>query len=353
MSLEAHQRYPAKFTDLPNELLSTVLQHLPPLTLAILARVSSEIQGAAERLLYSSVCLTDTLSESSPAPHKVLRWCESMQQRLHLVQSVKKLHIRWQAHPGRPPSPYLHAVCSQMADVLRLLIYLESLELYLGPANFASPDTQPDDEHIHAVERVIYDCRLPLLHHCSLGADWTKGAQPYTHILTSFLVSLPALRHLRLADHHAGLGLPAEALPHLASFRGSANTAAALLPGRPVQALSLIGQDSDVNSENLPCMTHTTLPLRFLDLSAMSVRPVLLRHISTHLSSVEALRVRLALRHTLHYAFSGIVSHSLCFSLVTYTKNVIVQVIEVTSGTLGGPERVSPASFSGHVAYRC
>ena len=31
---------------------------------------------------------------------------------------------------------------------------------------------------------------------------------------------------------------------------------------------------------------------------------------------------------------------------------LIVEVTEVTSGTLGGPERVSPTSFSGHVAYR-
>jgi len=100
--------------------------------------------------------------------------------------------------------------------------------------------------------------------------------------------------------------LPLEALPLLTSFRGSADAAASILPGRPVQYLSLIGEDSDVNRDNLPRMTYTTRPLRFLDLSAMSIRPMLLRNVSTYLPTIESLRLRLALRHTLHYSFSGI-----------------------------------------------
>jgi hypothetical protein len=310
MSLLVQNNRPATITELPNETLSAIFQYLPPTTLPIITCISYRFRGVAERLLYSSVCITDILSESSPAPYKTLRWCESMHQRLYLRESTKKLQIRWQADHGTPPSHHLSSACLQLANVLRFLIYLELLEIFLGPANFAN---FPHDERIHAVERAIRGCQLPLLHHCSLGAEWTKGAQPYTGILTSFLVSLPALRHLKLADHHAGLALPADALPHLSSFRGSANAAAALLPGRPVQALSLIGQDSDVNRENLPRITYTTVPLRYLDLSAMSVRPLLLRNISTHLSTVETLRVKLALRHTLHYAFSGIVSSSLFF----------------------------------------
>ncbi|GAW03254.1 hypothetical protein LENED_004963 [Lentinula edodes] len=38
----------------------------------------------------------------------------------------------------------------------------------------------------------------------------------------------------------------------------------------------------------------------------MSVRPILLRNLATHLPSIEVLKVRLALRHTLHYALTGI-----------------------------------------------
>ena len=306
-------------TDLPNETLSAVFQYLPPRTLAVIARISYRLRGAAERQLYSSVCLTDVLSESSPAPHKTLRWCKSMHQRLYLGESTKRLKIRWRADHGTPPSHHLRNACSHIAGILRFLIYLESLEIFLGPANFASC---PHDDPMHAVERAIHGCRLPLLRNCSLGAEWTKGAQPYTDILTSFLVSLPTLRHLKLADHHTAFtgksGLPTGAIPHLASFRGSADAAAALLPGRPVQVLSLIGQDSDVNRENLPRMMYTTVPLRHLDLSSMSVRPLLLRNISTHLSTVEILTVRLALRHTLHYAFSGIVSSCSSYGMLFF-----------------------------------
>jgi F-box-like len=310
---------PATIIELPNETLSAVFQDLPPPTLAVIARISNRFRGVAERLLYSSVCLTDTLSEASPLPNKTLRWCQSMHLRLHLVESTKRLQIRWQTNHTTPPSHHLNPACSRIADILRCLIYLESLEIFLAPAKYFARGPQ-DIQRIHPVERAIRGCQLPLLLYCSLGAEWTKGAQPYTGILTSFLVSTPALRHLKLADHHTGLSLPVDAVPHLSSFRGSANAAAVLLPGRPVQALSLIGQDYDVNHENLPRMTLTTVALRYLDLSAMSVRPQLLRSISIHLPTIETLRVKLALRHTLHYAFSGIVSSPLFFCEMSVAK---------------------------------
>ncbi|KAG6827152.1 hypothetical protein H0H92_013003 [Tricholoma furcatifolium] len=191
--------------------------------------------------------------------------------------------------------------CVELSQALRLLTFLESLELFLGPANLMS-----HSEPIHAIEHVIRGTHLPRLRHCSLGADYTKGVQPYTSVLPTFLNSTPALRHLKLPDHIWGLNLLPDAVAHLTSFRGSADTAATLLPGRPVRVLSLVGQDSDVTPYNLPRMTLTAVPLLVLDLSAMSVRPALLKSLSTHFPSIQRLRVRLALRHTLHYAFSGI-----------------------------------------------
>ncbi|TFK39436.1 hypothetical protein BDQ12DRAFT_603926 [Crucibulum laeve] len=288
--------------NLPNETLIAVFNELSPTTLADIAQVSHRFNAVAEWILYSSVYITDTLTDSSPVPLKTLRWCESMQRKRYLTQVLRKLHIRWQADPRTSPSQYLMNSCERVADVVSLLTPLESLELFLGPANYSSPRPEP----IHVIERIIHGCKFSQLKSCSLGADWTKGAQPYTSHLTTFLASLPTLRHLKLPDHHSALDLPPEALPHLSTFRGSADTAASLLPGRPVQYLSLVGQDSDVNRENLPRMTCTTMPIRYLDLSAMSVRPMLLRNVSTYLPTVESLRIRLALRHTLHYSFSGI-----------------------------------------------
>ncbi|KAF8972673.1 hypothetical protein BDZ97DRAFT_850153 [Flammula alnicola] len=289
---------------LPNETLTTVFNELPPSSLAIAARVSLRFNAVAERILYSSIYITDVLTENSPLPYKTLGWCDAMRRRAHLFESSRKLHIRWQVDSSSaPPSPYLANACEQLADVVRLLVALETLDLFLGPANLIPGYQRPP---MHAVERVIRDSRFSQLRSCALGAEGAKGAQPYTGILIAFLASLTHLRHLRLSDLHSALDVPADALQQLSSFRGSADAAASLLPGRPVQYLSLIGQDSDVNRDNLPRMTCTTVPLRYLDLSAMSVRPLLLRNISTYLPTVESLRVKLALRHTLHYSFSGI-----------------------------------------------
>lgn len=312
MSPLAANNAPVTIIALPNETLCAIFVDLPPLTLTIIARLSHRFKAVAERLLYSSITLTDSLSESSPLPWRTLRWCQSMQQRLHLIDATKKLQIRWQSDPRTSLSQSLNPACAQVAAALRLLVFLESLEIFLGPANLGPLQDPP----MHAVERVIHGSRFPLLRHCSLGAEWMKGVATYTRVLASFLASVPMLRHLKLPDHRAGLDLPPDALPCLSSFRGSADTAAFLLPGRPVQALSLVGQDSDVNRENLPRMTLTSIPLRTLDLSAMSVRPLLLRNVSTHFPTLEKLRVKLALRHTLHYAFSGIVSSRLLSCVV-------------------------------------
>ena len=230
-----------------------------------------------------------------------------MCRRPHLIVSTRELRIRWQADESTPPPYYLLNTCERLGQVVRQFVALESLDLSLGPANLvAAHNTAP----LHALERIIRSCHFANLRSCSLSAERTKCVSPYTTILSSFLASLPVLRHLKLSDLQTGVEyLPLDALPLLTSFRGSADAAASILPGRPVQYLSLIGEDSDVNRVNLPRMTYTTLPLRYLDLSAMSIRLILLRNLSTYLPTIESLRVKLSLRHTLHYSCSGIVSH--------------------------------------------
>ena len=116
--------------------------------------------------------------------------------------------------------------------------------------------------------------------------------------------------HLRLADCYEVLALGAADLPCLRTFRGSAPTAASVLPGRPVQLLSLVGHEF-VTERDLQRIACTSVRIRWLDLSSMSVTPLLLRDISRHLFGVEFLILQLALRHTLHHALSGIVSHAM------------------------------------------
>ncbi|KAF7309815.1 F-box domain-containing protein [Mycena indigotica] len=293
---------------LPNETLAAIFDSLPPHVLAVISCVSYRFNAVAERLLYASISISDSLSSQSPLPRRSLRCFRSIRARPHLVETIKRLQIRWQ---GANNSTYLDLAnaCVEVSQTLQTLIYLEGLDVFLGPANRTVIGSNSGG--IHAIEQLLHNCHFPHLRYCSLGAEWAKSppTHPYTHLLPIFLAtSVPILRHLRLSDAHSPLNppLPPTALPLLTYFRGSPDTAASILPGRPVTALALIGQDSDVNRENLPRFALTSMPLVMLDLSAMQARPVLLRSIAEYLPQLEHLRVRLALRHTLHYALSGI-----------------------------------------------
>lgn len=197
--------------------------------------------------------------------------------------------------------PLREVACWRLNAVIRTLPALGSLELLLGPANLTPGGTS------HAVETAIRGCVLPLLQYCSLGAESAKNTRPYGSVLNDFLApSAGVLRHLKLYDHRGSINLPPGALPQLISFRGCANAAASLLPGNSVSYLALTGQDSDVTHDNLPRMAQGRVPLRYLDLSGMSARPVLLRSVAGYFPALEGIKVRLALRHTLHFALSGI-----------------------------------------------
>ncbi|KAJ3522002.1 hypothetical protein NMY22_g12075 [Coprinellus aureogranulatus] len=110
---------------------------------------------------------------------------------------------------------------------------------------------------------------------------------------------------LKIPDHHAALNLPIASLHQLSTFRGSPDTAASLLPGRSIQHLALNGADTDL-MRMLPMMSGAPTPILTLDLTPISARISLLRNVATFLPTLETLRIRLALRHTLHYAFTGI-----------------------------------------------
>ncbi|KAJ3789825.1 hypothetical protein GGU11DRAFT_684811 [Lentinula aff. detonsa] len=289
----------------PNEVLFEIFNNLPVSNLATLTSVSHGFNAVAEHILYSSISIRDILSTSSPFPCRTKRCCQSIMQRAHLGKSIRGFHIRWQidVHTSSSCNFDLGPTLLKLERVLRsgILSSIESLELWLGPVNRVFHSSIP-----HTIERIIYGSHFPQLTSCSLGAEWAKGLPSYSDVLDNFLGSLQLLRHLKLHDHHATLNLSPVALPILSSFRGSPATSASLLPGRPIQYLSLIGDDYDVNQEILTRFAKTTVPLRFLDLSGMSVRPILLRNLAAYLPAIEILKVRLALRHTLHYALTGI-----------------------------------------------
>ncbi|KDQ50699.1 hypothetical protein JAAARDRAFT_199694 [Jaapia argillacea MUCL 33604] len=328
-------------TSLPNETLTSIFLSLPQSSLVQIVLVSQRWRFIAERLLYSNLSITETLSSTSPIPYKSARAFQTILRRWYLVDCVKKFHIRWVTvdrddgsgvvgsgggggNPNRNGghhqqinwSAFVPSVVEDMAVVLRCARHLESLDLSFGATG---KDLRFQD--------ILAGCHFPDLIHFGLsGLGSHRPGVPSTpqslEGLEDFLSSHPTLLHLRLPDHRTPLSFPntphspsssplastslsPPILPHLSTFRGSPPTAASLLPTRPIHSLSLIGQEY-ISQSDLIKLSEGSSNLTWLDLGGMSVTPILLRDVSKQLRFVEFLRVRLALRHTLHHALSGI-----------------------------------------------
>lgn len=285
---------------LPNEMLAAVFENLHADALAQVVRVSRRFHAVGERILYTNVAIAESVPRSSPVPRRTVTFCSTLLAHPHLAEGTKKLAVRWatEAGPRAAYMPHIEPVLQLLNRALRILHGLEALELALGMAGGTlSP------------RGLLSDCAFPHLRLFALSGVG-RGAPHKAHVAPEppvewFLASVPTLQHLRLADCHAALALPPDALPALRTFRGSAPTAASVLPGRPVALLSLVGHEF-VTERDLAGIARSAARIRWLDLSAMSVTPLLLRDVSRHLSGVEHLKVKLALRHTLHHALSGI-----------------------------------------------
>ncbi|TBU30461.1 hypothetical protein BD311DRAFT_787103 [Dichomitus squalens] len=296
-------------SQLPNETLSAIFENLSPSALTTVARASHRFRSVAERILYASVSIQEALPRASPTPTRTHTCASTLLARPHLADAVRKLSIRWHTDPG-PREEYLPAalpVLRTLNAALRTLRALEQLELALGLAG------APLD-----ARAVLDGCAFPALRVFAFSGVGRGALSPKLYTAPSapvawFLAGTPALEQLHLLDCYEALELPPRALPRLQLFRGSAPAAASVLPGRPVRLLGLVGHEF-VTERDLGRIARASEPVRGLDLSLMSVTPILLRDISRHLGgAVEVLKVKLALRHTLHFALSGIVSTPLRF----------------------------------------
>ncbi|KAH9987141.1 hypothetical protein BJV74DRAFT_774333 [Russula compacta] len=303
-------------SSLPNEVLDAIFAHLSRDALTRVALVSRRWRANAERLLYSAVIIREqmTMTMMPAVPAATLRCCETLSVRPHLAEYVRRFHVRWETDAVENPSFLFYIAHNIARTLVPALVHLHSLELSFGLSthlpittsatntNTATsvPNAPPSSTPHHFLAPPC--CLLPSLRTLSLHGI---GSPPD---LERVLRSHPALLHLRLGgDYHRALRLSPADVPHLRSFRGHPATAASILPGRPVQALSLLLVGGGGTTEEvLARIAKGSIPVRQLDLSAMSVTPTLLRSVSRHLYHVEWLKVRLALRHTLHYALSGI-----------------------------------------------
>jgi hypothetical protein len=292
-------------------------------------------------------------------PAATLRCCETLSTRPHLAEYVRRFHVRWETDAVESPLFLLLIARNISRTLVPTLVNLDSLELSFGLAS-----------HFPALTTTTRPPPLPSLSLFPLDPpplsptpsppppatpppprpqpEWSYNAQyehhrphPRTHALLPTFFCLPSLRtlalrglgepptlelervlrlhpsllHLRLSDYQRPLRLTPADVPHLRSFRGHPATAASILPGRPVQSLGLVGcgDSPPPSEEQLARIAGGSTPVRALDLSGMIVTPTLLRSLSRHLSHVEWLKVRLALRHTLHCALSGIVRGAFSF----------------------------------------
>jgi len=317
--------------NLPNEILTAVLSFLPPGSLQQALLISHRFRALTELLLYTSVSIQEAVQltgSQDGGPYKTWRWCRTILERPHLVHCVKSLTIKWFAdhhakhasqHPyfTRPAHPAaaaligdidLEPVFVELATILPNLTLLESLELQLP-----TPVSRPSDPETHLAlgNRLLKPTSFPNLSHLAISGL----VPPPQFFLPS---SCPSLTTLRFSDiHELPYPLPYDALPNLSSFKGSPATAAMILPGRPVRSLGLVGFDylrvaewegiSRVQSIEDPAYRG----IETLDLSGMSVTPNLLRDVARWVPTVKGLKIRLALRHTLHHTLGGIVSVSI------------------------------------------
>jgi len=286
-------------------------------------------------------------------PAATLRCCETLSARPHLAAYVRRFHVRWETDAVESPLFLLPIAHNIARTLVPTLVHLDSLELSFGlaphlpalhPPPPAAPSQLPVDpppppfpqqsqsqsQHQPPYHNAQYHHhhyhhhphRLHLLSPFRLSSLRTLAlygiGEPPEPELEHMLRSHPSLQHLRLSDYGRALRLLPADVPHLRSFRGCPATAASILPGRPVQSLGLVGghrrrgtaydDAADASEDDLARIARGSLPVRELDLSGLGVTPALLRSVSRHLNHVEWLKVRLALRHTLHYAPSGIVS---------------------------------------------
>ncbi|KAF8273192.1 hypothetical protein EI94DRAFT_1564648 [Lactarius quietus] len=293
--------------DLPNEILLAIFGHLSQHMLTRIILVSHKWRANAERLLYSSIVINEVLPRSStpelkgaqtmPAvPAVTLRCCETLSSYPHLAEYVRRFHVRWQTDAVESPALLLLIAQNIAKSLVPTFRHLDSLDLSFGLADYVIPALLATPRIPTASAAFLPPFHLPDLRSLALHGI----GEPPEPVLRNH----PALLHLKLGDYPRPLRLLPTDMPYLRSFRGHPATAASVLPGRPIEALGLVGLDPATESDLARIAAGSQV--RSLDLSGTSVTPTVLRSISRHLSHVEWLRVRLALRHTLHYALSGI-----------------------------------------------
>lgn len=214
---------------LPNESLTAIFEHLSPHSLTRVVLVSHRCRALAERILYSSITISETttlVSLSTPAssrdvplqsltatatpsvPRRTLRVCETLSTYGHLAEIVRRFHIRWNTDAVENPQYLLVIAQNIIKTLLPTFVHLESLELSLGLSEIlplaSVAQIFPDPSTGHAI------FTLPFLRHLSLSG---LGAPP-----TVLLTNHPSLQYFRLLSYPHRTPPTRHRLQHILSY---------------------------------------------------------------------------------------------------------------------------------------
>ena len=287
---------PAALLALPNEILNVIFELLASDDLLCVLTVCQRLHDVGERLLYQNISISENVgvvedSQSIPAPsvipYKTSTCCSTVLRRLYLASGITKIQLRWCRDRERQSDYRLTAATQQqLHDFFQACTHIEHLELHIGGL-------------VNRLDDILSGHSFHVRSFSLTGLTNIPSIQQFLH-------TQPLLLHLHIGDLHEPLQLERNDLLRLERFRGDPRMAASIVPTRPVHWLTFSGQD--LSEEVLKIFSSNPNCVRWLDLGSLSVTPTQLVLVSRHFAGIEWLRMKLALRHTLHFSFSGLVS---------------------------------------------
>jgi hypothetical protein len=248
----------------PPELLDSICCLLPTPDLVAVAQANYTFNAVAQRSLYNSISIT-------PATNN-LSVLDTLAARPHIASHVRTFSITIhdeQLH---------HFFCNLLARALEQMTELTSLTLFLDPGS-----------------SWVLNSEARYLNLTSFATSFSFDSS-----LVGFLSRTPAIVDLQVgpappSNDQPEINLPPTSIPSLARFTGPYQTAQAVVPQRPVEALflsqvisdeSIFGQlsqstsnitifDAVVNLGLLPCVIAISKAMPALhDLRLMTVAPL-------------------------------------------------------------------------------
>jgi hypothetical protein len=245
-------------TTLPIELVALTLEFLDGGSLSTCALLSSDMRNEAERVLYRDISLPFT-----SCTHTMELCCNSILASPRRARACKFFSV----------VPYCSCSKNACLDILRNTL-----------------------KHLVNLRSLYFDIDGPnamtLIGHPFALTTFSTEAT-FDSALADFLLSQPSITQVDLVypPIHPHQLTPAH-LPSLRVIQGSASAVKALVPGRPVENVNVLGMmTSEEFDDVLVSLSLSSEPIRSLAISLNSCDLALVNKIADQLPNLEALRI--------------------------------------------------------------